>query len=842
MKDTPSNATSGGPTSAVRALQVLLLIAASACTADRQSRRDTAWAAHFTSAAERIEARARAMGMARLHGRAREQAELRGWMETLSTEMALGGAEAEGPGHYALGCGERALGREAEALAHLEAAWNAGFRVPRVAWVRAQILSERYRVMRLEALAAPDADERKAREQDAEQRYREPVLTLLRQAAGAGFPSAKYGAALVALHEGRLDAALALLEVVGTKHPWFVEARLLRADVFLLRAAERGKEGRKAEAGADLTAGLQALQGARTTAESFAPAHLAQARFTQAAMNLTQSAFGGPLRLSHDDEDDEEPGPAKQSLAALDMAARVDAGHAGFACEKARFLAWLAERPNTYVDLLALRSKAIEAAQHTLALDPASPCGPMEWSRVMVQEAEEVLKRGSVDIYTLGAALERLETLPPSARDLGFHLLRARLLQSWTDGDRQVGSWKVGTNGWLHREQAIEAWRSVLAIEARVPAYWVRLGELLLVRGSDPTATDGDADLKRAQEAFGKCMRGGFKKAPEVWRLGARILVAQALRQRARGEMAPRRFEEATRLIRNGLIDAARDASLHYELGLILLEQAKETWERGGDPSALLDQAEAAQAEAATLEPTLELGRFGQAAVHAARAEYAWRRGADPTEEADRADAFYSQVFPVMEPWKELRAEGRLKASLSLAHHLLEQGLDPEPALKRAMTDFGGLDQFRMDRVLLHRAHGARFGLRARHSARTNPEKAETEFSDAEKHYTEALKAEPSSQEARLEAGHLFREWAAARKAAKQDPEPLLSRGLALADALLVERPNWPEALLLRAALLRTKDPGSAQARANRDAALKANANLAPGWRRQFPEDPPSKP
>ncbi|WP_338279241.1 hypothetical protein [Corallococcus caeni] len=825
----------------MRALQVLLLIAASACTADRQSQRDAAWAVHFTSAAERIEARARAMGMARLHDVRAEQAELRGWMATLSKEMALGGAE--GPGHYALGCGERALGREAEALAHLEAAWNAGFREPRVAWARAQILSERYRALRVEALAASDEDERKAREQDAEQRYREPVLTLLRQAAGAEFPSAKYGAALVALHEGRLDAALALLEVVGTKHPWFVEARLLRADVFLLRAAERWNEGRKTEAGADLTAGLQALQGARTTAESFAPAHLAQVRFTQAAMNLTQSAFGGPLLLlSHDDEDGEEPGPARQSLAALDMAARVDPGHAGFACEKARFLAWLAERPDTYGDLLALRSKAIEAAQHTLALDPASPCGPMEWSRVMVQEAEEVLKQGSVDIYKLGAALERLETLPPSARDLGFHLLRAQLLQGWTDGDRQVGSWKAGSNGWLHREQAIEAYRSVLAIEARVPAYWVRLGEFLLVRGSDPTATDGDADLKQAEEAFGKSLRGRSKKAPEVWRLGARIQTAQALRQRARGETAPRRFEEATRLIRNGLLDGAHHASLHYELGLILLEQAKEAWEHGGDPTALLDQAEAAQAEAATREPTLELGRFGQAAVHAARAEYAWRRGADPTEEADRADAFYSQVFPVMEPWKELRAEGRLKASLSLAHHLLEQGLDPEPALERAMTDFRGLDQFRMDRVLHHRAYGARFGLRARHSARTNPEKAETEFSEAEKHYAEALKAEPSSQEARLEAGHLFREWAAERKAAKQDPEPLLSRGLALADALLVERPKWPEALLLRAALLRTKDPGSARAREDRDAALKANANLAPGWRRQFPEDPPSRP
>ncbi|GMT96680.1 hypothetical protein KH5H1_07990 [Corallococcus caeni] len=821
-------------------MQVLLLIAASACTADRQSQRDTAWAEHFTGAAERIEARARAMGMARLHDVRAEQAELLGWMATLSKEMALGGAE--GPGHYALGAGERALGREAEALAHLEAAWNAGFREPRVAWARAQILSERYRALRVEALAAPDKDERKAREQDAEQRYREPVLTLLRQAAGAEFPSAKYGAALVALHEGRLDAALALLEVVGTNHPWFVEARLLRADVFLLRAAERWKEGRKTEARVDLTAGLQAIQDARTTAESFAPAHLAQVRFDKAALNLTQSAAGGPMLLLSPADRYEAPDSAKQGLEALDMAARVDPGHAGFACEKARFLTLLAERPNTYGAFLFLRSRAIEAAQHTLALDPSSPCGHMEWSRVMVQETEEVLKQSPVDFYKLAEALKRLETVPPPARDLGFHLLRARLLHVWTDADRQAGSWRAGSNGWQHQEQAIEAYRSALALEERVPAYWVRMGALLLARGSNPTAKDGDADLKQAEGAFGKAMRGGFEKAPEVWRLGARIQVAQALRQRARGETAPWRFDQAAVLIRNGLLHGARSASLHHELGLILLEQAKETWEHGGDPTALLDQAEAAHAQAATLEPTLDLGRFGQAAVHAARAEYAWLRGADPTEEADRADAFYSQVNPHLRTWKEQRAEGRMKASFSLAHHLLEQGLDPEPALERAMTDFGGLEQFSMDRVLLHRAYGARLRLVARHSARTNPEKAETQFSNAEKHYAEALEVEPSSREARLEAGHLFREWAAARKAAKQEPEPLLSRGLALADALLVERPNWPEARLLRAALLRTKDPASAQARADRDAALKANANLAPGWRRQFPEDLPSRP
>ncbi|WP_148282369.1 hypothetical protein [Corallococcus coralloides] len=819
---------------------MLLIIAATACTADRRTQRDTTWVAHFTSAAERIEARARAVGMARLHDARAEQAELRGWMETVSKEMALGGAEAQGPGHYALGCGERALGRDAEALTQLEAAWNAGFRDPRVAWVQAQILSERYRVLRMEAIATPDPDARKAREQDAERHYRKPVLALLRQAMGAEYPSTEYGAALVALHEDRLDAALALLETVTAKHPWFVEARLMRADVFMLRAAEHWRFQRRNETGEDMTAAFQALTEARATAESFAPAHLGLARFEAAAMTLVLVRFGGPVVRARVDE--EESVPAKAGLAALDAAIRVDSSHAGFACEKARFLTMLAERPNTYADFLSLRRSAVETAQRILELDPASACGRIEWTRVMVQETEAVLKESPVDFYKLQKALDLLEAVPPQGRDLAFHLLRARLLHLWTEADLQAGSWRVGSKGWKHQEQAIEAYRSALALEERVPAYWVRLGELLVARASNSTAKDVDEYLDQAGMAVSHAMEGGGTKAPEVWLLWAHYEVAYALRKRAQGETAPSRFEQAEHHLRNALLNGAYNPTLHHELGLVLLEHARETWEHGGDPSTLLQQAEAAQAQAAKLAPTLDLGKFGPAAVHAARAEYAWWRGADPTEEAERADALYSQARPFFRTRKEQQFAGRMKVSHLLARHLLEQGRDPEPVLKRPWEGISVLGQISQDPVLRHRATGAMFGLRARYVARTDPEKAETEFLKAEKSYEEALKVEPSNRELRLEEGHLFREWAVVRKAAKQDPEPLLSKGLALADALLKERPNWPEALLLRAAILRTKDPASAQAREDRDAALKANANLAPGWRRQFPEDGPPAP
>ncbi|MBN9683616.1 MULTISPECIES: hypothetical protein [unclassified Corallococcus] len=838
MRDTPNDTTAGWPWHTVRALPILVFVLTSACAADKSLQREASWASHFTEAAERIEARAHVVGLTRMHDVRAEQAELRGWMETLSKEMALGGAEAQGPGHYALGCGARALGQDAEARTHLEAAWNAGFREPHVAWARAQALSEHYRVLRLAAIATPDADERKVREKDVERQYRQPVLTLLRQASGAEVPSADFGAALVALHEDRLDAALALLESVGTRHPWFVEARLLRADVFLLRAAQRWASNDKVHAREDLMAGRQALTEAATTAESFAPAYLARARFETAALNLTRPDFSGAVLLLTGGD----PGPMKWGVEALDLAARVDPGNADFACEKARFLNTLTERPDRDEPFSgALRQDAIEAAKHALELDAASTCGRVEWSRAFVLETEEATSRGTGGSYQLKEALELLETTPPSARDFAYQLLRARLLGAWTDNLSQLARLQPGSPGAQRRDQAIEAYRSALALEERIPTYWVRLGELLLARAMDPATKDALADLEQAEAAWVKSVRVNTR-APEVWLLEARIRVAQAQRRRARGEEAGPELEKVASFLDSEFIRQRRNPYLHHQLGRILLEQAKETWEHGGDPSALLDKAEAAHVEATKLASYLDLGRFGQAEVHALRAEYAWWRGADPTAAAARADALYLQTKPTLRARKDERFEGLAKMAHLQARQLLEQGRDPEPTLRHPHAEDDAMEWLSRDRVVQHRATGEFFRVMARYSARTNQPKAEEQFSGAEQNYEEALKVEPSNQQVRLEEGHLFREWAVARKAAKQDAEPLLSKGLTLANALLAERPNWAEALLLRAALLRTKDPGSAQARADRDAALKANANLAPGWMRQFPEDGPLKP
>ncbi|WP_375746268.1 hypothetical protein NR800_17205 [Corallococcus interemptor] len=830
-------------------MQLLWLVAVPACASTPPAQWDSSRTSPFTLEAERIEAQARAVDLARLHDVRAEHAELRGWMQALMKEMVLGGAEAQGPGQAALGRGALALGDLDAAIEHLDLAWSVGFREPSVAWVRALALSQRYREQRIRALTLLDLDERRAREQDLEREYREPVLALLRQARGKEAPSSDFGAALIALHEDRLDAAVALLDAVMDSHPWFIEAPLLRADALLLRSAQLWEEGQKDAARAQLDNGRKSLAAARSTAESRMQAHLTQVRFEAAAIALLRDDLPGTMPAYDRTErvpgimsfsGPEGVGPAGRAFNALDAASRINPTASSPPCERLRLINALAEHPRraeAFDGYLAQHAKEVAAVM--LARDPTNRCVRLERIRTLVSQEEQARQARAGSLSP--AEQDLLKAVPPAERDLAFHLLHARLLEHWAAVENEWGGPRVGDRHGAHRDQALDVWRTVLAREPRVPTYWSRFGELLVERGMDPLTVDGAADLDLAEQAWTK-VRSLDTKAHGVWLLGAHVQMAKALSHRARGEDAGSAWKTAEARLRDGLTVHPSESSLHHALGQVLLEQAKESWARGGDPTGLLDAAEAAQAEATTLDYGHGPGKRAQADIHAHRAEYAWWRGEDPSLDVDRAEAFYLQAMPEG-PSNTEAVMGLLRVLQIQARSLLEQGRDPTPAFDRAAKSVGLLARLALIRRSQYlRIAGEDSLVMARWTARTDPHEAQKHFDAAEANLTKALEHAPRSQEVRLALGELNRYRAVARKAAGQDAESLLAKGLTLADALLKERPNWPEALLLRAALLRTKDPGSAQARADRDAALKANANLAPGWLRQFPEDQPKAP
>lgn len=232
----------------------------------------------FTEAVERVEAQVRYTGMARLHDVRAERAELRRRLEVLAGDVAREGEDARGPGLYALGRGTLALGDPAKAREQLEAAWEAGFHEPRLAWALALALGQLYRDALLDVENIQDPERRRSRLAETQRRYRDPALLWLHRSEGAEVPSPDYVAALLAFHEDRWDDALARMDAAGPLPPWFFEAPMLRGDILQARAHQRWNQGDRDGARADLDAGRQVLASAAATGESLPEVQLALAR------------------------------------------------------------------------------------------------------------------------------------------------------------------------------------------------------------------------------------------------------------------------------------------------------------------------------------------------------------------------------------------------------------------------------------------------------------------------------------------------------------------------------------------------------------------------------------
>ncbi|MET0405282.1 MAG: protein kinase, partial [Cystobacter sp.] len=240
----------------------------------------------FTESVERIEALARYSDLAHLHDTRADRRVIRERMAALEAEILDAGARAVGPGHYALGRGHLALGDEVRARASLEAAWQQGFREPRVAYALALVMGRQYREHLLEVERLRDAGRREARRREVEQRYREPALAYLRQSEGAEVPSTVYGAALLAFYENRWEQALSLLEGLGTERSWFHEAPKLRGDILQARAMRHWNQGEHERAKADLEAGRAAYTEAAEVGESVASIHTARGELEYGALLL----------------------------------------------------------------------------------------------------------------------------------------------------------------------------------------------------------------------------------------------------------------------------------------------------------------------------------------------------------------------------------------------------------------------------------------------------------------------------------------------------------------------------------------------------------------------------
>jgi tetratricopeptide (TPR) repeat protein len=779
----------------------------------QQAAQREALARRFTERVERIEAMARYSALSRSHDIRADRAAIRRSMQALEEEIRQAGGGAVGPGSYALGRGELALGDSAKALEHLEAAWSRGFREPRAAWALALALSSLYREQLPEVEILQDAGRREAALRALQARYRDPALSYLRQSQGADGPSPGYVAALLAFHEERLDEALSQVEAMGHEQPWFYEAQQLRGDILQMRARHRWNQGDREGARADLAAGREALRAAAATAESLPEVHesLAKLEYTELVMELYSK---GDIQPSY-----------ARGLEAVARLAAVEPSTPQGKYREARFHNRLAESQlNQGIPAEQSLQKAIAAAQAALTLQPGHSAARRELGQSLLRQARTLQARGLDPVPPLRQALETLERIPEKERYYEFYATQGLLFRVWADYEADTGG---GFSG--HLTQAIEAYRHAIQLDERLPDAWINLGQAYLKRAEDAQAADPVGDLEQARLALEQS-RALNPRNFVAWYLGGTLHTGLATRLRSVDADARPELATAVELFERGIGINARVAPLHNGLGIALAELGREAWERGEDPLPLLGRAQAAYEQAIAVAPKQGWGQNNVGEVHAARAIFQVIQGEDPGAEVRAAEPLYLQAVALLpgqaNPWANLA-----KVRSTLATFELEQGRDPRASLAKAQEALGQALQRNGEEPQAWLYQGEVHGLRARWLGRQHAPDAGAEFEQAAVAYEKALRLAPRNQDARAAFGHFCREWGLWLKDSGQDASAPLKRGLALADELLAARPSWPEAMLLRASLLRAI--GAPEEASLPERALAANPHWARWWKNQ---------
>jgi serine/threonine-protein kinase len=319
----------------------------------------TALAQKFGQEIKEVESILRYAHMMPLHDISREKALVLERMKAIEAQMDRIERIGQGPGHYALGRGYAALDDRDQALEHLRASYESGYRDPELHYALGRALGEIYRKHLSEAEGIRNKEIREARKKEIERKYRAPALQHLKAGNAAGALSTDFAESLMFYYERKWAQALRQAEAAFRKVPWLYEAAALNGDIRTARGREFNESGQVETAEKDFDQAMEAYAAALAIAPSDPSLYDSLGTLLNARMRM-EAQRGRSV-----------DGLYAQALQAADKALTADPDHAE-SHNTLSFIYW--NQANALYrrgeDPIPLLERAREAAQRAVRLKP----------------------------------------------------------------------------------------------------------------------------------------------------------------------------------------------------------------------------------------------------------------------------------------------------------------------------------------------------------------------------------------------------------------------------------------------------------------------------------------
>jgi serine/threonine-protein kinase len=619
-----------------------------------------------------------------LHDVERERDMVRATLRELERRMGELGTAGEGPGHYAIGVGQLALGDPEQARAHLEKALAAGYASANLEYALGRALGELFRRALEDTRRITDAQERQKKEALLHQELRDPALRHLRAAVGATLEVPAYAEGLIALYEGNSEAAIAKAQAAFAQAPWMYEPKKLEGDALFSEGSKYRHDAafdyEKMKGYFDRAA--VAYQVAAEIGSSDPSIYRAQCELWE-KMGWAAFSQGVP------------PGPPLQSAEeACVRAVRASSKDGGARVQRALVLLARVHvlESNVTQDTLSVVEEALGAAEEGVRALPRDVMAHYAVARALFLRTRLLYRFGrEASMAPAIEAYQRVLSLDP-----GFTWAVNELGDAYLEEGKQAIA--RGQEAAPQLESALRQYERALVLDSKF---------LLPVGGRLEAATLRlEGEIARGREAA-EPLQALSRAVSQLEQMGSHPWVvalwkARAHRLRGRHDFVlgrdPRAsLEAAFEAIRAAAGEFPRDSWLLEELVQCHLLEAEHEGREGRDPSLALERARAVVRKAGELGASLRASfQLLSARLELTALRAAVRRGAGQEE---RFTAAFESLRPLLsKPGSDSRPyQVAAELHAERADWLASKGRSPEEDLR------GGL--LRAEEALTRNAH-----------------------------------------------------------------------------------------------------------------------------------------